>query len=250
MSRIITRRNLLIAGTAGAAGLIVSRAPKVLPPTYGHILRMGDNFTYAMQRAILPKRPLAREYRPDQISSFPATGTTDPGKTVDTPLGEVYRRLQAGDFVDWGLSVEGSVARPRRFSLSELRAMPARTQITRHTCEEGWSAIGEWTGVPLSDVLGAAGLLPNARFVTFASYDGWLDGIDMLDALHPQTILAYGMNGKPLPIAHGAPVRVRVETQIGYKSIKYLDRIIVSEEFNDGGKAGPIQSGWAWYTGI
>jgi len=249
MSRIITRRNLLIAGAAGAAGVIIARSPKALPPTYGHLLRMGDNFTYAMQRAILSRRALAKEYRPGDITSFPATGTTDPGEQ-DTPLAESYRRLRAGDFLDWGLSVEGMVASPRRFSLTELRAMPARTQITRHTCEEGWSAIGEWTGVPLSLVLGAAGLLPGARFVKYTSYDGWEDSIDMLDALHPQTILAYRMNGRPLPQGHGAPIRLRVETQIGYKSMKFLDRIVVLDEFDDGGKQGNIQNGWAWYTGI
>ncbi|MEZ4585617.1 MAG: molybdopterin-dependent oxidoreductase [Gemmatimonadales bacterium] len=207
MSRIVTRRNLLIAGVAGAAGVVLARSPRVLPPTYGHLLRMGDNLTYAMHRAILSRRALAKEYQPGDVTSFPAIGTTDPGER-DTPLAETYRRLRAKDFLDWGLSVEGLVATPRRFSLTELRAMPARTQITRHTCEEGWSAIGEWTGVPLSLVLGAAGILPGARFVKYTSYDGWVDSIDMLDALHPQTILAYRMNGRPLPVGHGAPVRL------------------------------------------
>lgn len=249
MSRIVTRRNLLIAGVAGAAGVVLARSPKVLPPTYGHLLRMGDNLTYAMHRAILSRRALAKEYGPGDVTSFPAIGTTDPGER-DTPLAETYRGLRAGGFLDWGLSVEGLVATPRRFPLTELRAMPARTQITRHTCEEGWSAIGEWTGVPLSLVLGAAGILPGARFVKYTSYDGWVDSIDMLDALHPQTILAYRMNGRPLPVGHGAPVRLRVETQIGYKSMKYLDRIVVTDEFDDGGEHGNIQNGWAWYTGI
>ncbi len=123
-------------------------------------------------------------------------------------------------------------------------------QITRHTCEEGWTAIGQWTGVPLSAVLDAAGILPTARFVMFYWYDHWADSIDLLDALHPQTILAYGMNGRDLPVPHGAPVRLRVERQMGYKSMKYLQRIAVVEEFDDGGEAGNIQNGWAWYTGI
>ena len=125
-----------------------------------------------------------------------------------------------------------------------------RTQITRHTCEEGWTAIGQWTGVPLSAVLDAVGVLPAARFVVFHSYDGWIDSIDMSDARHPQTILAYGMNGRDLPIPHGAPVRLRVERQIGYKSMKFLRRIVVTDKFDDGGKDGNIQNGWAWYTGI
>ncbi len=125
-----------------------------------------------------------------------------------------------------GCRSKARVAQPRAFSLAELKQFPSRTQITRHTCEEGWTAIGQWTGVPLSAVLDAAGVLPTARFVVFHSYDDWVDSIDLLDALHPQTILAYGMNGRDLPIPHGAPVRLRVERQIGYKSMKFLRRIV------------------------
>ena len=164
--------------------------------------------------------------------------------------GEAYRRMKDGAFADWSLPVEGSVARPRAFSLADLKQFSPRTQITRHTCEEGWTAIGQWTGVPLSAVLDAVGILPAARFVVFHSYDGWIDSIDMSDARHPQTILAYGMNGRDLPIPHGAPVRLRVERQIGYKSMKFLRRIVVADKFDDGGKDGNIQNGWAWYTGI
>ena len=128
--------------------------------------------------------------------------------------------------------------------------MPARTQITKHTCEEGWSSIAEWTGVPLRTVLEAAGILPSARFVNYYAYDDNAEGIDMIDALHPQTILAYGMNGRDLPLAHGAPLRMRVETQLGYKSVKFLERIVVTDEFDDLGKIGSLQNGWAWYVGI
>jgi DMSO/TMAO reductase YedYZ molybdopterin-dependent catalytic subunit len=117
-------------------------------------------------------------------------------------------------------------------------------------CEEGWSAIAEWTGVALSRVLAAAGTLPSARFVQFATFDGWGDGLDMVDALHPQTLLAYGMNGKPLPVPHGGPLRLRVETQLGYKSLKFLTRINVTDAFDDHGKSGSIQNGWSWYAGI
>jgi DMSO/TMAO reductase YedYZ molybdopterin-dependent catalytic subunit len=158
--------------------------------------------------------------------------------------------MQKTAFADWRLSVEGRVATPRTFSLAELKQLPSRTQVTRHTCEEGWTAIGQWTGVPLSAVLVAAGMLPTARFVVFHSYDDWIDSIDLLDALHPQTILAYGMNGRDLPTPHGAPIRLRVERQLGYKSMKYVRRIVVADEFDDGGKQGNIQNGWAWYTGI
>jgi len=210
---------------------------------------MGDTFTYAAHRTLLPDQALVREYSHADISSFPATGTTDPG-AIKRRGSEAYRRLQQGMFVDWRLSIEGRVARPQTFSLAALKQLPQRTQITRHTCEEGWTAIAQWTGVPLSLVLDAAGILPTARFVKLHSFDEWVDSIDLLDALHPQTILAYGMNGRDLPIQHGAPVRLRVERQMGYKSMKYLQRIVVTDEFDDGGKNGNIQNGWAWYTGI
>jgi DMSO/TMAO reductase YedYZ molybdopterin-dependent catalytic subunit len=130
------------------------------------------------------------------------------------------------------------------------KRFPSRTQITKHTCEEGWSSIAEWTGVPLRTVLEAAGILPQARFVNFYAFDDIADGIDMFDALHPQTILAYGMNGRDLPVSHGAPARLRVETQLGYKSVKYLHRIVVKDEFDDMGKNGLLQNGWSWYAGI
>ena len=247
---LITRRRAIVAGLASVGGLIFTRSPESLPPTYGNLLRMGDTFTYAAHRMLLPRQSLAREYSHADITSFPATGTTNPGASGESELGDAYRRLQTGAFADWRLSVEGSVATPRTFSLAELKQLPSRTQITRHTCEEGWTAIGQWTGVPLYSVLDAVGILPTARFVMFYSYDEWADSIDLLDALHPQTLLAYGMNGHDLPIPHGAPVRLRVERQIGYKSMKYLHRIVVADAYEDGGENGNIQAGWAWYTGI
>jgi DMSO/TMAO reductase YedYZ molybdopterin-dependent catalytic subunit len=249
-SGLWTRRGALVAGAAAVGGLIVSRFPKILPPTAGNVLRAGDAFTYGMQRALLGEHNLVKEYRPGELTSFPATGTTDPATDKKAKFGADYRRIQDGAFADWRLPVEGSVAKPRAFSLADLRQFPSRTQITRHTCEEGWTAIVQWTGVPLSAVLEAAGILPSARFVLFRAYDGWADSIDMADALHPQTVLAYGMNGRDLPIPHGAPVRLRVERQIGYKSMKFLKGITVTDRFEDGGKDGNIQTGWAWYTGI
>jgi DMSO/TMAO reductase YedYZ molybdopterin-dependent catalytic subunit len=249
-NELITRRNLLIAGVASAGGLLLSGCSRKLPPTYGNVLRMADTFTYAAHQVLLPGESLAKEYSHEDISSFPATGTTNPCDPNTPRPNELYAQLQKGNFVDWRLSIEGLVARPGSYSLADLKRFPSRTQITRHVCEEGWSAIAEWTGVPLSRVLDAAGILPNARFVNFYSFDEWADGIDMFDALHPQTILAYGMNGRELSIAHGAPVRLRVERQLGYKSMKYLQRIVVKEEFDDGGKNGNIQNGWAWYVGI
>jgi DMSO/TMAO reductase YedYZ molybdopterin-dependent catalytic subunit len=243
---LITRRTAIITGLASIGGFLIYRTVKSSPtPTYGNILRMGDAFTYEAQRALLPGQSLSKEYSHKDISSFPATGTTNPGDASSKYFSKDYARLQNNAFKDWRLSIEGRVAKPGSYSLADLQKFPSRTQITRHSCEEGWTAIAEWTGVQLSRVLQSAGILPSARFVNFYAYDGYIDSIDMLDAFHPQTILAYGMNGRDLPVPHGAPLRVRVETQIGYKSVKYLQRIVVTDEFVD-----PGDSGWAWYTGI
>jgi DMSO/TMAO reductase YedYZ molybdopterin-dependent catalytic subunit len=254
MSKLTLPRRTFIAGLASSAGLVLAGCGQTEPPTYGNVLRMGDLLTYKAHRLLLPKRSLVREYDFGDISAAPAIGTTDPADSsqpgFDFEQGEEYARLAHGGFADWRLNVEGRVARPGSFSLEDLRRMPSRTQITRHTCEEGWSAIAQWTGVPLRTVLEAAGILPDARFVQFYCYDVFVDGIDMLDALHPQTILAYGMNDGDLPTGHGAPLRVRVETQLGYKSMKFLRGIVVTSEFDDNGPYGSIQNGWSWYAGI
>jgi DMSO/TMAO reductase YedYZ molybdopterin-dependent catalytic subunit len=215
---------------------------------------MGDLLNYKAHRLLLPRNSLAREYDVSDISSSPAIGTTNPGNPDKSAFhpehGPVYEKLLRDGFTGWRLSIEGRVARPGSYSLADLKQMPSRTQITRHTCEEGWSAIAQWTGVPLRTVLEAAGMQPDARYVEFHSYDLFADSIDLFDALHPQTILAYGMNGRDLPIGHGAPLRARVETQLGYKSLKFLRRIVVSNEFDDMGEFGAIQNGWSWYAGI
>ena len=248
--RKLARRELLAAGLASAGGVLLSGCSRPMPPTYGNLLRLGDNLTYSAHRLLLPGEALVKEYSHGDISSFPAVGTSDPGDPDGARPNDTYRQLQRGGFADWRLSVEGLVARPGTFSLAQLKALPARTQITKHVCEEGWSAIGEWTGAPLSRVLDAAGLLPAARFVSYYSYDDWADSIDLLDALHPQTLLAYGMNGRDLPVPHGAPLRLRVERQMGYKSMKFLTRLVVTEHLDDGGDKGNPKQGWAWYTGI
>jgi DMSO/TMAO reductase YedYZ molybdopterin-dependent catalytic subunit len=252
---VVINRRKLVTGLASTGGLLLAGcSSKELPPTYGNVLRMGDVVTYRAFRTLLPAHSLAREYSHADITSSPAVGTANPAdpheELYNAEGGALYDRLRAGGFADWRLRVEGRVARPRSFSLAELQALPSRTQITKHTCEEGWSAIAEWTGVPLRTVLEAAGILPSARFVNYFAYDNTAEGIDMLDALHPQTILAYGMNGRDLPPAHGAPLRLRVETQLGYKSVKFLERIMVKDEFDDLGKIGSLQNGWAWYVGI
>jgi len=246
----ITRRKAIVTGLTSLGGILLTGCVKKSPPTYGNLLRMGDALTYAAHRALLPGQSLVKEYQQSDISAFPATGTTNPGDPArrgdhEVAYSEAYARLHSGSFNDWRLQVEGRVARPGAYSLADLKGFSARTQITRHTCEEGWNAIAEWTGVPLRTVLNSAGIMTSARYVNFHAYDGYMESIDMLDAFHPQTILAYGMNGQDLPVPHGAPVRLRVETQIGYKSVKYLQRIVVTDEFVDTG-----DTGWAWYTGI
>lgn len=252
--QVLTTRRTLITGLASTGGLLLAGCADNLPPTYGNILRMGDDLTYAAHRILLPRRSLVKEFDHRDISSIVAIGTTDPADprqpAFNASRGATYARLRDGGFSEWRLSIEGRVARPGYYSLADLKRFPSRTQITKHTCEEGWSAIAQWTGVPLRNVLEAAGILPNARFVNFYAFDDAADGIDMFDALHPQTILAYGMNGRDLPIPHGAPVRLRVETQLGYKSVKFLQRIVVANEFDDLGKIGDLQNGWSWYAGI
>ena len=248
----LARRGLLV-GLAGLGGASLAGC-REQPTTYGNILRIGDNFTYAAQRLLVPATALVREWDRSDISSMPGVGTTDPGDArqpmFSAQHGEAWSRMRRNGFADWRLSVEGSVARPGLYSLADLKRLPRRTQITKHTCEEGWSSIAEWTGTPLHAVLSAAGLLPTARWVNAYAHDEMTTGLDLRDALHPQTILAYGMNGRDLPVGHGAPVRLRVETQVGYKSIKYIRRLVVLDRFDDMGKSGDIQNGWSWYAGI
>ncbi len=253
MSSSLTRRRFLtgavgasIAASAGAAGLIVRRHD-LLPPDHGGLFGIGETITYAAHRVLLYRQPLAREFRRSDISrNFPAINTI-------LPEDEDYRRDMTTGFQDWRLPVEGLVARPHDFSLAELKRLPSRTQVTEHICEQGWSAIAEWTGVPLSDVLNEAGILPQAKYVFLYSIDGWWDSLDMADAFHPQTLLAYGMNGQQLPVPHGAPVRLRVERQIGYKNLKYISTITVTDTAHDVGKgqgAQGAENGYSWYAGI
>lgn len=246
-------RRALLGGLASLGGLGLAGCSGD-PPTYGSLLRLGDNLTWRAQRLLLPRSGLVREYDKSDITSIPAIGTTNPGSAkepgFDVDQGEDYDRFRKAGFADWRLPIEGAVARPGSYSLADLRRLPARTQVTKHTCEEGWSAIAEWTGTPLGLLLKASGIKPAARYVKFECYDVLVDCIDLVDAFHPQTILAYGLNGRDLPVQHGAPARLRVETQLGYKSLKYLRRIVVTERFDDGGKRGNIQNGWSWYAGI
>jgi DMSO/TMAO reductase YedYZ molybdopterin-dependent catalytic subunit len=203
--------------------------------------------TYASHRLLLAHQPLARELPREMITkNFPVYGTAKP----DDPA---YLQSLAVDFAGWALPVDGLVAKPDGVSLEFLKSMPSRTQITQQSCEEGWSAIAEWTGVQLSRVLEAVGASPEAKYVMFETVDGWWESIDMADALHPQTLLAYGMNGGPLPVGHGAPLRLRVERQLGYKSLKFLSRMTVTDRVDnirDGTGSGADSAGFSWYAGI
>ena len=186
--------------------------------------------------------------------TFRSNGTAEPNNPQ-------YAALAAKGFDGYALEVSGLVAQPRRFSLAELRALPSRTQITRHDCVEGWSAIGKWQGARLSAVLDAVQPAAAARYVVFHCADPmdddggspYYESIDMDDAYHEQTLLAYALNDKPLPVANGAPIRLRVERQLGYKHAKYVMRLELVESFaNIGeGKGGYWEDqGYQWYAGI
>jgi DMSO/TMAO reductase YedYZ molybdopterin-dependent catalytic subunit len=243
--KILSRRKLITKGIAAAAGVSgVAVAAQLadryglIPPDHGGIFGPGKVLTYASQR-LLTSNSLAREFDRGQISTPFANGKP--------PGDDQFKRLQAGGFADWRLIVDGMVARPMSLSLADLRSFPSRSQITQLTCEEGWSFIAEWTGVPLTDVLTSAGMLPQAKSVVYTSVEeGWIDSIDLADALHPQTLVTYGMNGGDLPLGHGGPLRLRVPRQLGYKSVKYIARLTVTDNL----KQFSPDASYAWYAGI
>jgi DMSO/TMAO reductase YedYZ molybdopterin-dependent catalytic subunit len=246
MKKLLSRRQL-IAGAAGAGGVVLAATQAAWPPSCRGVFGVSDALTFAAQRVLLANQSLVREFGREKITpNFPVNGTSHPNDAR-------YQQLLAGRFADWRLPVEGLVAKPGELPLAFLKGLPSRTQITQQSCEEGWSAIGEWTGVPLSRVLQEVGALPQARYVVFQTVDGWWDSLDMADALHPQTLLAYGMNGGELPVAHGAPLRLRVERQLGYKNLKYVSRMTVTDrvdKIKDGTGSGSFAEGFAWYAGI
>lgn len=249
----LSRRKLIgsgLAATAGASGLAVAArlAQKygLIPPDHGGIYGLGETLTYASHR-LLTRHSLAREFPRSSISARPFPNEL-------APLTEEFKRHQATGFVNWRLSVDGMVAQPASFSIADLKSYPSHSHITELTCEEGWSYIAEWIGVPLSHVLNLVGVLPQARYIVYVSMepDTW-DSIDMADALHPQTFLCYGMNGNELPVPHGGPLRVRVPRQIGYKNLKFITRLTVTDSMKGYGKgcgSAACEAGYAWYTGI
>ncbi len=248
MSRIVTRRQVLTGATA-LSGLLLSgcRPETYVPPNFRrNLVGVSDVLTMATHRLLLAGQKPAPEYSVADISrGFPAEGTTN-------PQDETYQRLLHGGFREWRLPVLGRVNRPLSLSLDDIRRIPARTQITSHSCEKGWTAIAQWTGAPLAEVLRPAGLHSTARYVMLEAVDGWYDSLDLFDVVHPQTILAYGMNGKELTVPHGAPVRLRVERHVGYKSIKFIKAIHVVasiEEYKTGHPSVHAEYDWHWYAG-
>jgi DMSO/TMAO reductase YedYZ molybdopterin-dependent catalytic subunit len=246
MSEVFSRRKFM-AGLSALSGIALTGCNRdvYVPPHFGGLLDASDALTMSVQRMLLTEQSMAREYSVADISDdFPVVGTRMPGNIN-------YVMSLSNNFRDWRLRVGGLVDRPLSLSLADLKKLPAITSITSHSCEEGWTAIGQWTGTALSQVLELAGLQRKARYITFQCADGWYDYLDLFDALHAQTILAYGMNGNNLPIPHGAPVRLRVARHLGYKSLKFIQSIRVVDTpkpvYDD---SSPRLFHFSWYAGI
>lgn len=249
------KRRQFLKGTAGAASLIALAGCDNLTRSswFPGILRKAEKLSDLVQRTITPANALAKEYNESDISNvFPANGNIDPG-TQD------YTEMAHNNFVEWDVTIDGLVTTPMEFSLAAIKEMAARTQITRHDCVEGWSAIGKWTGVPLGDLIRRVQPLPNAKYAVFYCADvddegvSYYESMSLADCYHPQTILAYELNDKPLDIPHGAPLRLRFERQLGYKQAKYIERIELVESMDEigGGKGGYWEDqGYEWYAGI
>jgi DMSO/TMAO reductase YedYZ molybdopterin-dependent catalytic subunit len=249
----ISRRKLITTGLAAGAGLVglgvadrLARRYGLIPPDHGGIYGPGETLTYAAQR-LLTRHSLAREFPRSMISKAPFANETAP------PTDE-FKRHHANGFADWRLVVDGMVAHPLSLSLSDIRSMAYRSQITEVVCEEGWSYVAEWIGTPLVEVLNEAGVHPQARYIVYYSIEhDWWESIDMADSLHPQTFLTWGMNDGDLPVGFGGPLRLRVPRQLGYKSVKYIVRLTATDSMKGFGKglgsASP-EGGYAWYAGI
>lgn len=249
----ISRRKLITSGiavAASASGLAVgaklAQRYGLIPPDGAGIYGAGETLTYAAQR-LLTRHSMAREFSRSEISREPFANEVD-------PLGDEFSRLRTAGFVDWRLSVDGMVARPASFSVAEIKSFPVRSHITMIGCEEGWTYIAEWTGAPLSYILDRVGALPQARYVVYRSIQpDWWESIDMSDALHPQTLVAHGMNGGELSVPFGGPLRLRVPRQLGYKSVKYINRLTLTDNlkaFGKGTGGANSDAGYAWYAGI
>lgn len=252
----LTRRNLLTRLLAGASIVVLSGCQKLSETAwFPKVLGLGEKATYKVHRLILPRKAMAEEFKATDLSpEFRGNGTLMPNS-------QAYIAMATKDFRDYRLEVGGLVEKPMTFSLADIRKFPSRTQITRHDCVEGWSAIGKWKGARLSAVLEAVQLKPKARYIVFHCADPmeedgsspYYESIDLEDAFHPQTILAYELNDKPLPVQNGAPLRLRLERQLGYKMAKFVMRLEIVEDFSHiaGGNGGYWEdNGYGWYAGI
>lgn len=259
MSQIARRRFLRLAAGSALPAALAGCDRLAASPSFDGMLRSAQFLSQHAQALLTGRAAMAQEFSEDDVADeFRSNGTAMPDSRL-------YRQLLADQFRAWRLEVGGLVARPAQYSLAELQAMPARTQITRHDCVEGWSVIGKWTGVPLRAVLARVQPLPMARYVVFQCADPmdgsdlqapgstYYESLDLVEAVHPQTILAYGLNDDPLPVKNGAPLRLRVERQLGYKQAKYLMRIELVDRLAGirGGKGGYWEDqGYEWYAGI
>jgi DMSO/TMAO reductase YedYZ molybdopterin-dependent catalytic subunit len=252
----MNRRRWLTGALATAATAMLAACSQAGTSLAEQARRMGEGLTRRSQRLFIPPDALAPTYSRAEISpDFKANGSIDPAASD-------YLALKADGFAGYKLVIDGLVERPLALSLADLRTRPAQSQITKHDCVEGWTSIAEWTGVRLETLLDEAGLKPEARYIVFHCFDAlnqaedgerYYESIDLIDARHPQTILAWAMNGEVLPVPHGAPLRLRVERQLGYKHAKYIKRIEAVESFAHlgGGKGGYWEDrGYEWYAGI
>jgi DMSO/TMAO reductase YedYZ molybdopterin-dependent catalytic subunit len=254
----LSRRNLLLGALHGTGLLLLSGCERVFDglsqsATFQSILESAEYGNRRVQRLFAGRNKLAQEFTETDISpTFRANGNPPP-ITMD------YTADAQNQWTKWRLEVSGLVKQPTSFPLTDLKAMPSRTQITRHDCVEGWSVIGKWKGVRLEEIMNRVQPMPGAKYVVFRCMDTDSDGnnyyesIDLIDAVHPQTILAYELNDRPLPIDNGAPLRLRIENQLGYKHAKYIHALefVASLEEIGQGKGGYWEDqGYEWYAGI
>ena len=228
---------------------------------------LGSRLTWEAQKA-LPADQLAEEYPASAITKF-----FKPNGSID-PKDPAYKALVAEKFASYSMPVGGLVESPRSFTLADLKGMPVTSQITRHDCVEGWSCIGRWTGVLLREILDQVRPKPEANYVVFHCFDRYATdyttdtpqagmdpsdspvfygSIDMREARQPQTLIAYGFDDAELPVEHGAPLRLKLPRQLGYKNTKYIKSIDLVASFKDlgQGKGGYWEDqGYEWYGGI
>jgi DMSO/TMAO reductase YedYZ molybdopterin-dependent catalytic subunit len=243
----MTRRSLIaggvtaVAAALGTGAMAAGRRFGLVPPDADGLFAPGNTLSYAAHR-VFGRHALAREFPRNMIAERPFANQ------ISAPT-EAFARHQAEHFANWRLDVRGLVDTPTPLSVDALRGMATRSQITAVTCEEGWSYIAEWTGTPLSTVLKACGMRPHAKYVVYFAADGWYDSIDIDEAMHPQTLVTWGMNGALLPVPFGGPLRMRVPRQLGYKSVKFIDRLLVTDSVDDLQISTTVRS-YAWYSGI